>query len=108
MGAFYQEAAAKLIDYDPQRASSVAVPTLQMPHAWDSFTTPDQNEILAVMGPLLQSRGAHPRSRRKEGFRTLRASTACGCSSASRAKPRLSAGVGLELLQRSIPDRRLV
>jgi hypothetical protein len=57
MGAFYQEAAAKLIDYDPNAQSPLPIPTLQMPHAWDSFSTQDQNDILGVMGPLLQSRG---------------------------------------------------
>jgi hypothetical protein len=56
MGAFYQEAAAKLIDFDPNAPNAPQPPTLQMPHAWDTFTTQDQNDILAVMGPLLQSR----------------------------------------------------
>jgi hypothetical protein len=57
MGAFYQEAAAKLIDYDPNAPNASAAPQLQMPHAWDSFSTQDQNDILGAMGPLLQSRG---------------------------------------------------
>jgi hypothetical protein len=56
MGAFYQEAAAKLIDYDPNAQPPLPIPTLQMPHAWDSFTTQDQNAILGVMAPLLQAR----------------------------------------------------
>jgi hypothetical protein len=58
MGEFYQEAAAKLITYnynDPNAAHPA--PHLRMPHAWDFFSDQDQQKIVAVMQPLLQTRG---------------------------------------------------
>ena len=59
MGQFYQEAAAKLIDYDPnQDTASDQPPQLQMPHAWDFFSNADQDDLIQAVVPLLQDRGA--------------------------------------------------
>lgn len=57
MGDFYQEAAAKLIDYDPFAANAPPAPHLKMPHAWPNFDGNDQKKLFAVMLPLLQSQG---------------------------------------------------
>lgn len=57
MGEFYKAAAAALIDYDPNANPPVPVPPFVMPTSWDALTTTDQNNLLAVMTPLLQSRG---------------------------------------------------
>ncbi len=68
---FYQEAAAKLIDLRSQRQPAAA----DFPHSTcrtpgTSFTTPDQNDILAVMGRCC-NRAATPRLLRREGSRML-------------------------------------
>ena len=57
MGDFYQEAATKLIDYDPNANPPATVPQLLMPTHWDKLSTTDQNDLLGVMTPLIQSRG---------------------------------------------------
>lgn len=57
MGNFYQEAATKLIDYDPFAANAPPPPQLKMPHAWQNFDQKDQDKLFAVMAPLLQSQG---------------------------------------------------
>lgn len=76
MGQFYLEAAAKLIDYDPNaHPSTHAPPQLLMPTSWDLFSTPDENAILGVMAPLLQSRGqnsAPPEGRFQDASRFYR------------------------------------
>jgi hypothetical protein len=54
MGTFYRHAAKKLIDYDPTTGGPV--PSLTMPHAWDSFTHEDQKEIVDKVAALLQLR----------------------------------------------------
>ena len=56
MGAFYQSAAAALIDYDP--ASGQPVPSITMPNAWDGFSSSDAAEILAALTSLLQTRSS--------------------------------------------------
>jgi hypothetical protein len=59
MGEFYQEAAQKLIDYDPNLPqASDPPPQLQMPHAWEFFSDGDQEDIIQAVVPLLQARGA--------------------------------------------------
>ena len=59
MGEFYQQAAAKLIDYDPNlHTASAQPPQLQMPHAWDFFSNADQDDLHPAVVPLLQARGA--------------------------------------------------
>ena len=75
MGNFYKEAAAKLIDYDPNSDDPPA-PSLQMPHAWHCFTQAEEAEILKVMAPLLQSQGnalAAPQGRFQDSNRLYRA-----------------------------------
>lgn len=75
MGDFYKDAAAKLIDYDPNGASAAQAPQLQMPHAWDSFSAQDQNHVLAAMKPLMQARSvasAAPQGRFQDSSRLYR------------------------------------
>ena len=75
MGQFYQDAAAALIDYDPN-ADAPPVPQLIMPHAWDFFSKADEAELLSVMAPLLQSRGSAsvaPQGRFQDATRLYRA-----------------------------------
>ncbi len=58
MGAFYQEAAAKLMDYNPNsEPSGTADPQLRMPLTWEFFSARDQADLISAMLPLLQSRG---------------------------------------------------
>ncbi len=76
MGQFYQEAAAKLIDYDPNANPPLPVPELKMPCAWDSFSHADEKEILNAMAPLLQSQGnaaVAPQGRFQDATRLYRA-----------------------------------
>ena len=54
MGAFYQSAATALIDYDP--SSGGTVPTITMPHAWDTFDSGSASTILGLITTLLQTR----------------------------------------------------
>jgi hypothetical protein len=56
MGAFYQQAVAALIDYDP--ISGGPVPSLTMPNAWDPFTHEDEKNIVDSVAALLQLRSA--------------------------------------------------
>jgi hypothetical protein len=75
MGAFYQDAAAKLIAYDPNDPATPTVPCLRMPIAWGFFSGPDQTDLLAVMKPLLQARGqaaAPPQGRYQDSTRLYR------------------------------------
>jgi hypothetical protein len=113
VGAFYQEAAAALIDYDPNTDPSHTPPQLRMPHAWPVLNTQDQARILGAVKTLLALRSAATlpppppptpasasppppppppppplRSRRRAGSRTPRGYTACACSSALRVRTR--------------------
>jgi hypothetical protein len=75
MGQLYQEAASKLIDYDPNSDSSPA-PELRMPCTWDFFSHSDEAEILDAMAPLLQSQGntaVAPQGRFQDATRLYRA-----------------------------------
>jgi len=76
MGQFYQEAAAKLIDYDPHATPPLPVPELKMPCAWDCFSHSDEKEILDAMAPLLQQQGnaaSAPQGRFQDATRLYRA-----------------------------------
>src|SRR5205823_6401353 len=44
MGTFFKDAAAKLIDYDPN-SSSAAAPQLTMPHSWQILRNKDQSDL---------------------------------------------------------------
>jgi hypothetical protein len=75
MGQFYQQAATKLIDYDPNTDPSPP-PKLTMPHAWDFFSGQDEQDLLNAMTPLLQSRGGSasvPEGRYQDSTRLYRA-----------------------------------
>jgi hypothetical protein len=78
MGQFYQEAAAKLIDFDPYppNAPTPTPPELKMPHTWPSFNKNDQDKLFAVMLPRLQSQGqatSPPPGRFQDSTRLYRA-----------------------------------
>lgn len=76
MGEFYQEAAAKLIDYDPNLyPPTQQPPSLQMPISWEQFSSSDQTAILNIMRPLLQARSqssSPPQGRFQEASRLYR------------------------------------
>jgi hypothetical protein len=57
MGTFYRDAAAKLIDYDPETGSKPA-PAVIMPRAWDFLSDREEAELFQIMAPILQRRGA--------------------------------------------------
>jgi hypothetical protein len=74
MGAFFNDAARKLIDYDPNSDPAPA-PTVTMPHTWDYLTTQDQANLIEVMRPILQRRGtasAPPEGRFQDATRLYR------------------------------------
>ena len=76
MGEFYQEAAATLITYDFNDPNAAQPPpSLLMPHAWDFFQTSDQNTLVGLLQPLLQTRGqatAPPQGRYQDATRYYR------------------------------------
>lgn len=75
MGDFLQQAAGDLIDYDPNATPPAAVPQLPMPDSWDVLSTSDQNNLLAVMKPLIQSRSIAafpPQGRYQDASRVYR------------------------------------
>jgi hypothetical protein len=72
MGAFFKDAAEKLIDYDP---SSGPTPQLTMPQAWQILTNQDQADLLNVMLPILQrraTRSSAPEGRFQDATRLYR------------------------------------
>lgn len=74
MGAFYQSAAAALIDYDP--GSGQPAPSLIMPHAWDAFSDADAAEVLSAVTSLLSARSSQvlaPTGRYQDPSRLYRA-----------------------------------
>jgi len=76
MGAFYQDAVQKLIEYDANAyPPSQAPPALQMPHSWDFLSAQDQADLYQVMKQLLQARGqasAPPEGRFQDSTRLYR------------------------------------
>jgi len=75
MGEFFQYAAGKLIDYDPN-SDGPPVPEVKMPCRWEAISGPLESEILAAMAPLLQSQGnaaAAPLGRFQDSTRLYRA-----------------------------------
>lgn len=74
IGDFFHQAAARLIDYDPN-SSAGAAPQLQMPSAWEYYNADDQTEIQHAMLPLLQSRtqaASQPQGRFQDATRLYR------------------------------------
>jgi hypothetical protein len=72
-GDFFQSAATALIDFDPNSGGSA--PSIQMPTAWQPYSTQDQKNILAAMKPLLQSRSvasSPPQGRFQDASRLYR------------------------------------
>ena len=56
MGAFYQQAAADLIDYDQNADPTQSAPQLTMPTAWDFLNCQDQDQIAGAVAALLAKR----------------------------------------------------
>jgi len=75
MGDFYQDAAAKLITYDPNDPSTPTVPQLRMPSQWHFFNHKEEKSLLAVMKSVLQTRGqasSSPQGRYQDASRLYR------------------------------------
>jgi hypothetical protein len=75
MGSFYQQAAAALIDYDPNADPTQNPPQLTMPHAWDFLSSQDQDQIVNAIGSLLARRSAltaTPQARFQDASRLYR------------------------------------
>ncbi|HEY3706086.1 MAG TPA: hypothetical protein VGL22_13570, partial [Terracidiphilus sp.] len=75
MGSFYQDAATKLIDYNPNASGSSQVPELRMPGSWDLLTSTDEADILGLLATLLQGRAqtaAPPEGRYQDASRYYR------------------------------------
>ena len=58
MGAFYQDAAVKLIDFDHAAHPTQPAPCLTMPHAWDFLGSQDEEQIAGAVSALLAKRSA--------------------------------------------------
>jgi hypothetical protein len=76
IGQFFEDAAAKLIDYDPNVGPSPA-PTLNMPRSWEFFDRQqDGPDLMNAMTALLQARGTAasvPLGRYQDATRLYRA-----------------------------------
>jgi hypothetical protein len=80
MDQFYQNAAAALIDYDPNSDPSHNPPQLLMPHAWDAISNADQGRIVTAVGNLLVQRSsltATPEGRFQDAARLYRLRLFC-------------------------------
>jgi hypothetical protein len=73
IGTFYQQAAQKLMVYDPR--SGAPAPQLNMPDAWDVASGADQDEIVGKLAALLQVSSKQvtaPRGRFQDATRQYR------------------------------------
>ena len=89
MGAFYQEAATKLIDYIPSNGGTP--PSLIMPSAWDGFSSADEAEIIANLTALLLLRSSQvlaPMGRFQDASRLSSCRSFCGSTAKRPVAPR--------------------